>query len=164
MPPPINWQRPSYLSGWMQVALAEAEKASALGDVPVGALLVDERGDLLGAGYNRREIDHDPTAHAEVLALRAATRRLGRWRLPGCTLICTLEPCLMCAGALIQSRVARVVYAADDPKAGAVRSLFATLEDPRLNHRIEVIRGVEAEASGQQLRAFFAALRAQGQK
>jgi tRNA(adenine34) deaminase len=148
----------------MKEAMIEAEKASVLGDVPVGALLIDAAGNLLGAGHNRREIDHDPTAHAEVLALRAGARRLGHWRLSGCTLICTLEPCLMCAGALLQARVARVVYAAEDAKAGAVRSLFATLEDPRLNHRIEVIRGVEAEASSLQLRAFFATLRAEGQK
>jgi tRNA(adenine34) deaminase len=137
-------------------ALVEAERALPGGDVPIGAVVLDGSGTVLGAGYNRREADHDPTAHAEVLALRAAARTLGAWRLEGCTLAVTLEPCTMCAGAAVLSRVGRIVFGAHDPKAGAVGSLWDVVRDPRLNHRPEVVGGVLAGECGALIRAFFA--------
>jgi tRNA(adenine34) deaminase len=139
---------------WMDAALAEAALAPAHGDVPVGAVVVRD-GVELGRGRNRREVDGDPTAHAEVVALRAAAARLGTWRLDGCTLYVTLEPCTMCAGALVQARVERLVFGADDPKAGAVVSLFDAVRDPRLPHTLAVVRGVRAEESSALLREFF---------
>ena len=143
---------------WMQVALTEAEAAAAHGDVPIGAVVV--RGDReLARAHNRREVDTDPTAHAELLALRRAAAALGTWRLSGCTLYVTLEPCVMCAGALVLARIDRVVFGADDPKAGAVGALYDVPRDPRLNHQVEVVRGVGAEEAGGALRAFFAARR-----
>ena len=138
----------------MHVALGEAEAAAAAGDVPVGVVVVGPSGELARA-RNRREQDRDPTAHAEVLALRAAALARGTWRLDGCTVYVTLEPCAMCAGALVLARVARLVFAADDPKAGAVGSLWDIPRDPRLNHRVEVTRGVEAQRAAEILRAFF---------
>ncbi len=147
----------------MRLALAEAEKAAALGDVPIGALAVYE-GQIIGRGHNRKEYDRDPTAHAEIIALREAAQALGSWRLIGVTLYCTLEPCAMCAGAMIQARLPLLVYAADDPKAGAGGSVLNLLEDERLNHRVEVIRGVLAEEAQAQIRAFFEGLRALGKK
>jgi tRNA(adenine34) deaminase len=144
----------------MQEALAEAEAAAAEGDVPVGALLVDAAGGILARGRNRRELDQDPTAHAEVDALRAAARRLGHWRLEGATVYVTLEPCPMCAGALVNARVARLVYGCADPKAGAVDTLFTIGRDGRLNHRFAVTSGVLAAESAALLRGFFAARRA----
>ena len=141
---------------WMQAALAEADLAAAAGDVPVGAVLLDADGNLLATGRNRRELDTDPTGHAEIEALRAGAAKLGHWRLTGTTLVVTLEPCVMCAGALVQARVQRVVYGCDDDKAGAVSSLFVVGRDPRLNHRFEVTRGVLAEACADRLRQFFA--------
>lgn len=145
----------------MQEALAEAETAAAHGDVPIGAVLVHgER--VIARGHNRREIEQDPTAHAELLALREGARHLGSWRLTGCTLYVTLEPCVMCAGALVLARLDRVVFAADDPKAGAVGALYDVPRDPRLNHTVEVVRGVEAEAASGVLRTFFAARRSGG--
>jgi tRNA(adenine34) deaminase len=140
---------------WMRVALGEAEAALGHGDVPVGAVLVSADGLELGRGRNRREQAADPTAHAELEALRAAARAMGTWRLDGATLVVTLEPCAMCAGALVQARVGRLVFAADDPKAGAVTSLFDLVRDPRLPHRVEVRRGVLAAESTELLRAFF---------
>jgi len=140
---------------WMDVALSEAALAVGHGDVPVGAVVVRD-GVEVGRGRNRRELDGDPTAHAEVVALRAAAATLGTWRLDGCTLYVTLEPCTMCAGALVQSRIAALVYGADDPKAGAVVSLFDAVRDPRLPHVADVVRGVGAEASAELLRSFFA--------
>lgn len=140
---------------WMRVALVEATAAAQHDDVPVGAVVVGSDGSELGRGHNRREQAADPTAHAELEALRAAAHTLGRWRLDGCTLVVTLEPCAMCAGALVQARVARLVYGADDPKAGAVTSLFDLVRDPRLPHRAEVCRGVLADESAALLRAFF---------
>jgi len=151
-------------SPWMLRATEVAALSAPGGDVPIGALVLGPDGALLASAHNRREIDGDPTAHAEVLALRQASVALGQWRLEGCTLVCTLEPCLMCAGALLNARIACLVYGADDPKAGAVRSRFAVLEDPRLNHRTEVITGIEAPACAQLLRDFFGSLRAEGQK
>ena len=143
----------------MRVALAEAEAASAHDDVPIGAVLVE--GDrIVGRGHNRRELDGDPTAHAELLALRAGAAARGGWRLDGCTLYVTLEPCVMCAGALVLSRIDRVVFAADDPKAGAVGALYDVPRDPRLNHNVEVVRGVLAEEAAGLLKGFFAARRA----
>lgn len=148
----------------MAVALEEASRAAAHADVPIGCVVVGEDGRELARGRNRREIDRDPTAHAEVVALRAAARALGSWRLDGATLFVTLEPCAMCAGALVNARVARVVYGALDPKAGAVDSLYTLTRDERLNHRVAVTGGVMAEASAERLRAFFRQLRAQGEK
>jgi len=141
--------------GWMAVALAEASLAATHGDVPVGAVVVED-GRELGRGRNRRELDGDPTAHAEVVALRAAAAERGTWRLDGCTLYVTLEPCTMCAGAVVQSRIGTLVFGADDAKAGAVVSLFDTVRDPRLPHVTRVVRGVGGEASAELLRAFFA--------
>ena len=140
----------------MLLALDQARLAAGHGDVPVGAVVLDQAGDVLAAAGNEREIRHDPTAHAELLALREASRRLQSWRLTGLTLVVTLEPCTMCAGALVLARVARLVFGAFDPKAGAVSSLFDVLRDPRLNHRVEVRGGVlEAECSAL-MKDFFA--------
>ena len=144
----------------MRLALAEAAAAVPGGDVPVGAVVVDPNGEVVGAGCNRREADQDPTAHAELLALRAASQALGSWHLDGCTLVVTLEPCTMCAGAAVLARVARVVYGAVDPKAGAAGSLWDVVRDRRLNHRPEVVSGVLAEECGQVLRDWFTARRA----
>lgn len=140
----------------MVAALDEARRAAAHEDVPVGAVVVAADGTIVGRGHNRREIDGDPTAHAEVVAIREAATTLGTWRLDGCTLVVTLEPCTMCAGALVQARIATLVYGADDPKAGAVVSLFDTVRDPRLPHTPTVVRGVRADESSALLRAFFA--------
>ncbi|MEV6259240.1 tRNA adenosine(34) deaminase TadA [Streptomyces sp. NPDC051784] len=139
----------------MRQALEEAAQAASSGDVPVGAVLLGPDGALVATGHNEREASGDPTAHAEVLALRRAAAVLGSWRLTGCTLVVTLEPCTMCAGALVQSRVGRVVYGARDEKAGAVGSLWDVVRDRRLNHRPEVIHGVLQDACAQQLTAFF---------
>jgi tRNA(adenine34) deaminase len=132
----------------MRLALAEAGRAAAAGDVPVGAVVLGPDGEPLATGHNEREQTGDPTAHAEVVAIRRAAERLGGWRLTGCTLVVTLEPCTMCAGAITQSRVDRVVYGARDEKAGAAGSLWDVVRDRRLNHRPEVILGVlEAECA-----------------
>ncbi len=139
----------------MRRALAVAAHAPRAGDVPIGAVVLGSDGTELSHAYNRREADSDPTAHAEVLALRAAARARGQWRLEGCTLVVTLEPCAMCAGASALARVARLVFGAFDPKAGAVGSLWDVVRDPRLNHRPEVVGGVLAEECAQQLWAFF---------
>ena len=143
---------------WMRLALDEARRAAALGEVPVGAVVV--RGDeLLGAGHNRREIEGDPLAHAELLALRQAAARVPGWRLLGCTMYATLEPCAMCAGALVNSRVERLVFGASDPKAGYCGSLGNIPGDSRLNHRLTVVSGVLADECGALLRDFFRRLR-----
>lgn len=139
----------------MRAALAEARLALEHGDVPIGAVVVGPSGEVVGRGHNERESRGDPTAHAEVLALREASGVMGAWRLSGCTLYVTLEPCTMCAGAAVLARVDRVVYAATDPKAGAVGSLWDVVRDPRLNHRPEVVSGLLAEESATLLRAFF---------
>ncbi len=139
----------------MALALAQAEGAAARGDVPIGAVIARE-GEVLAAAANERELRADPTAHAEVLALREAAGRLGGWRIPGATIYVTLEPCAMCAGAIVLARVPRVVYAAPDPKAGAAGSVLDVLAEPRLNHRPEVVAGVLAEEAAELLRAFFA--------
>ncbi|WP_329006119.1 nucleoside deaminase [Kribbella sp. NBC_00709] len=137
----------------MTLALEEGEKA--LPDVPVGAVVVDADGEVIGRGHNERETTGDPTAHAEVLAIREAARHVGEWRLTGCTLVVTLEPCTMCAGAIVLSRLDRLVFAAYDEKAGAVGSLWDVVRDRRLNHRPEVVGGVMADEAGARLRDFF---------
>ncbi|MBX3217161.1 MAG: tRNA adenosine(34) deaminase TadA [Labilithrix sp.] len=149
---------------WMREALAEADRAASLGEVPVGCVLVDAAGAKVASAHNLRETDADPTAHAEVVAIRAAARALGSWRLEGHTLFVTLEPCVMCAGALVNARVARVVWGCDDPKAGACATLFSIGQDTRLNHRFATTRGVLEAECADRLKRFFAALRAQGKK
>jgi tRNA(adenine34) deaminase len=143
----------------MRLALAEAVLAAEGGDVPVGAVVVDAAGTVVSRGRNRREADRDPTAHAEILAIRAAAAVTGSWRLADLTLIVTLEPCTMCAGAVTAARLSRLVYGAQDPKAGAVGSLWDAVRDRRLNHQPEVIGGVLAAECGELLREFFAAHR-----
>ena len=143
----------------MRSALAEAAHAARAGDVPVGAVVLDPDGGLLATGRNEREAGADPTAHAEVVALRRAAASRGEWRLDGCTLVVTLEPCTMCAGALVLARVARLVYGAPDPKAGAVGSLWDVVRDRRLNSRPQVVAGVLEQECGAVLRDFFAARR-----
>ena len=143
----------------MEAALDEAGAAAAAGEVPVGALVVSAAGELLARAHNRRESDGDPLAHAELLAIRQAARELGGWRLVGATLYVTLEPCAMCAGALVLARVGRLVYGAPDPKAGFCGSLGDLVRDPRLNHRLEVVAGVLGERSAGLLKGFFAGLR-----
>jgi tRNA(adenine34) deaminase len=139
----------------MTAALAEARAALTTGDVPIGAVLLDPSGEVIGRGRNMREAAGDPTGHAEVVALREAARHLGGWRLEGCTLVVTLEPCTMCAGAIVLARVARLVFGAFDDKAGAVGSLWDVVRDRRLNHRPEVLSGVLAEESTRLLEEFF---------
>src|SRR5512138_2191788 len=146
---------------FMREALALARGASERGEVPVGAVAVFE-GRVVGRGANARESAHDPTAHAELLAIQDAARTLGRWRLTGVTLVATLEPCAMCAGAMVLARIDRLVYGASDPKAGAVGSIQDLSQDPRLNHRFAVERGVLADECGAVLREFFRARRASG--
>ena len=139
----------------MARALFLANKAREWGDVPVGAVVIDSVGRIIGRGWNCREAEHDPCGHAEIMALREAGKRLNRWNLIGCTLVVTLEPCTMCAGAIVSSRVDRVVFGAWDPKAGAAGSLRDVLRDSRLNHQVEVVPGVLAQEATVQLRAFF---------
>jgi tRNA(adenine34) deaminase len=141
--------------GAMQLALAEARRCADVGEVPVGAVVLSAAGEVLGAAHNERETTSDPTAHAEVLALRRAAAATGSWQLTGTTLVVTLEPCTMCAGALVLARVARLVFGAWDPKAGAVGSLWDVVRDRRLNHRPEVVAGVRAEECGALLVDFF---------
>ncbi len=143
---------------FMRLALREAQRAPAHEDVPIGAVLV-RCGEVLAAAHNERELREDPTAHAEILLLREAARALGTWRLLDCVLYVTLEPCAMCAGAIVLARVPRVVFGATDPKAGAAGSVLDVLAEPRLNHRPEVLSGVLAPDCGQLLSAFFASRR-----
>jgi tRNA(adenine34) deaminase len=150
-----GWER------WMREALVLAREAAASGEVPVGAVAVYEDR-VVGRGANRRESANDPTAHAELLAIQEAARTLGRWRLTGVTVVVTLEPCAMCAGAMVLARIDRLVYAATDPKAGAVGSLLDLSQDLRLNHRFPVERGILAEEAGELLRSFFRARRGSG--
>ena len=146
---------------WMRLALAEADRAAEAGEVPIGAVVV-RGGQVVGRGHNQVERLADPTAHAEMLALSAACQTLGTKFLDGCTLYVTLEPCPMCAGALVWSRLDRLVFGAFDEKAGAASTLYHIPEDPRLNHRVETISGVEAEAAVERLQAFFRARRLSG--
>jgi tRNA(adenine34) deaminase len=150
------WREP------MLAALAEARAALATGDVPIGAVVLDPAGSVIGRGRNVREAESDPTGHAEVVALREAAKARGEWRLEGCTLVVTLEPCTMCAGAAVLARVERVVFGAFDPKAGAVGSLWDVVRDRRLNHRPEVVSGVLAAESTALLDEFFAGQRGAG--
>jgi tRNA(adenine34) deaminase len=139
----------------MRGALEEARRALDAGDPPVGAVVVGPEGDVVGRGHNQRETSYDATAHAEVLAIREASSALKRWRLTGCTLVVTLEPCAMCAGAIVLARLDRLVYGATDPKAGAAGSLWDIVRDRRLNHRPEVVSGSLADESAELLRKFF---------
>lgn len=148
-----KWDEP------MRHALAEARAALEHGDVPIGAVVLDPEGRVIARAHNEREQHGDPTAHAEVVALRRSAAGRGEWRLEGCSLVVTLEPCTMCAGALVLARIGRLVFGAFDDKAGAVSSLFDVVRDPRLNHRPEVVSGVLADESGALLREFFEAHR-----
>lgn len=143
---------------FMRLALEEAQRALPSGDVPIGAIAVRD-GRVIGRGHNRREADGDPTAHAEMIALREAAQAVGEWRLHAVTLYCTLEPCCMCAGAMVLARLPRLVYATLDPKAGCAGSIVDVLRHPRLNHRVEVDAGLLAEEAAQLLSTFFAGLR-----
>ena len=147
----------------MGEAIAQGRAAEAMGDVPVGAVIL-AGGKTIARAHNRRIIDADPTAHAEMLAIRAAAKVLGDWRLAGCTLVVTLEPCCMCAGAIVLARLERLVYGAADPKAGAVGTLYGICSDGRLNHQVDLVAGVLAEQCGQLLTDFFRAQRAMGKK
>lgn len=145
---------------YLRIALELAERARQMGEVPVGAIVVNATGKVIGQGYNQPIGRHDPTAHAEVMALRAAAQHEGNYRLPGCSLFVTLEPCAMCAGAILHARIARVVYGASDPKTGAVTSVIRLFDDPQLNHQTQVTGGVLAEECAQRLRDFFVERRA----
>lgn len=162
--PPPSLTDASYLRHrhWMQQALEQGQAAGEAGDVPVGAVVVGPHNELLAAAHNRREQDQDPTAHAEILALRAASRHLGNWHLNQCTLYVTLEPCPMCAGAIVLSRLGLLVYGADDPKAGAVRTQINLPDGPCSNHNLAVLAGILAEPCQQQLQQWFAQRRRQG--
>jgi tRNA(adenine34) deaminase len=145
----------------MRFAIAEARAAEAAGEVPVGAIVVSPDGTIIGHGRNRVIAETDPTAHCEIVALREAARALGNYRLTGCTLLCTLEPCAMCAGAILHARIARLVYAVRDPKAGACGSVLNVMNHPALNHRVEVVEGVLADECGALLTSFFRRRRAE---
>ena len=147
----------------MRAAIAQARKAGSLGDVPIGAVIARD-GEIIAAAYNRRIIDADPTAHAEMLAIRAAADAVGDWRLTGCTMAVTLEPCPMCAGAIVLARLDRLVYGAADPKAGAVKTLYNICSDDRLNHRVEITSGILADECSRLLTGFFQRQRAMGKK
>ncbi|QDS87850.1 tRNA adenosine(34) deaminase TadA [Rosistilla ulvae] len=155
---------PEFDEHWMGRALELAYAAATADEVPVGAVILNEKRQVIAAAHNQREQLHDPTAHAEMIAITQAAEAIGDWRLEGCTLYVTLEPCPMCAGAILQARVPRVVYGADDPKAGAVRSLYELLSDDRLNHQCAVTSGVLSSRCSGALTDFFAAKRAMGKK
>jgi tRNA(adenine34) deaminase len=150
-------------AAWMRLALEEALHALEHSDVPIGAIAVRD-GEIIGRGHNCRERDQDPTAHAEMIAMRQAAGVVGYWRLEGVTLYCTLEPCAMCAGAMVLARLPRLVYATTDPKAGAGGSIMNIIQHPLLNHQVEVTSGVLADEAAGYIRAFFAQLRADGQR
>lgn len=141
-------------AAWMELALEQAALAATAGEVPVGALVIKD-GEIIGRGHNRNLLDYDPTAHAEIVALRQAAARLGNHRLTGCVMVATIEPCSMCAGALIHARIARLVYGASDPKAGAAGSVLQVINHPGLNHRMEVTAGMLADKCSQVLQDFF---------
>ena len=143
---------------YMELAFKEAEKALEMDEVPIGAVVVKD-GEVIGRGYNLREKEQDPTAHAEIIAIREAAQNLGSWRLESCEIFVTLEPCPMCTGAMLQARIKRLVYAASDPKGGAVGSLYNLADDNRFNHQIEVKKGIMAEKSSKMLKNFFKNLR-----
>ena len=152
---PMETSSPSTDELWLRAALTEAQEAQASGEVPIGAVILGPEATVLARGQNRVIRDHDPTAHAEIVALRAAGAALGNYRLEQCTLYVTLEPCAMCAGAMIHARIARLVFGAFDPKAGAVGSVLTVLNHPQLNHRIEVRAGILEDECGDLLRRFF---------
>lgn len=154
---------PSDDEKWMRIALLEAEKALLSEDVPIGAIAV-RNGEIIGRGYNKREADQDPTAHAEMIAIRQAAQVIGHWRLEDVTLYCTLEPCVMCAGAMVLARLPRLVYATTDPKAGAGGSIMDITRHQQLNHQVDVVQGVFADEASEQIRSFFRMLRARGEK
>ena len=147
----------------MGAAIAQAARAAADGDVPIGAVIARD-GQVIAAAHNRRTLDADPIAHAELLAIRAAAQALGDWRLAGCELLVTLEPCCMCAGAIVLARIERLIYGAADPKAGAVDTLYQLCSDPRLNHQVDVVSGVRADECGKLLTDFFQTQRAMGKR
>jgi len=146
--------QPGEDAAWMELALEQARLAALAGEVPVGALVI-RQGEIIGQGHNRNLLDNDPTAHAEIVALRQAAARVGNHRLIGCTMVATIEPCSMCAGALIHARIARLVYGAADPKAGAAGSTVQVINHPSLNHRMEVTAGVLADKCSEILQQFF---------
>jgi len=148
---------------FMRSALEQARIAESLGEVPIGAVIVRDN-QIIATGHNRRIIDSDPTAHAEIIAIRSAARVVGDWRLSGCTLYVTLEPCPMCAGAIVLARIDRLVYGASDPKAGAVETLYQICSDERLNHRVEIISGILANECAQIISKFFQRQREMGKK
>jgi tRNA(adenine34) deaminase len=164
--PPFSIQHSALsINDYMLEAIELAKAAEAIGEVPIGCVVVNEStGQVIGRGYNRRETDRDPTAHAEMIALREAGQNQGHWRLNDCALYVTLEPCPMCAGALVNARIKRLVYGCDDPKAGAVRTLFQLCEDPRLNHRVSVESSAMTEQCARLLQDFFRGQRALGKK
>lgn len=149
---------------WMLLALQQADLAAAHGDVPVGCVIADPHGTIIAQAHNRREQDQDPTAHAEIIALRLAAAATGHWRLSECTLVVTLEPCPMCAGAIVNARIPRLVFGCLDPKSGGVRSLMRIADDERLNHRAHIVEGILAEECAQRLKDFFGRLRRDGKK
>ena len=148
---------------WMYSALEQARRAFEIEEVPIGAIVVHQD-EIIGEGYNQRETLSDPTAHAEMIAITQAAQALGDWRLSGCTLYVTLEPCPMCAGAIVNARVPQLIYGCGDPKAGAVRTLYQLCDDPRLNHRVNITPGIQAEECAKLLQDFFKAQRALGKK
>lgn len=148
---------------WMRVALEEAEKARIHEDIPIGAIAVLDN-KIIGRGHNQREADQDPTAHAEMIAIRQAAQIIGHWRLEEVTVYCTLEPCAMCAGAMVLARLPRLVYATTDPKAGAGGSIMDITNHPQLNHQVQVEHGLLADEAAEQIRSFFRMLRARGEK
>ena len=160
----FNSKSPEYHNWLIEQAYKQAQIAQTLDEVPIGAVIANQAGEIIAASHNRRHLDNDPTAHAEVLAIKRASEILGDWRLTGCTLAVTLEPCPMCSGAIVLSRISTVVYGARDPKAGAARSVFNLCDNEKLNHRAEIIEGIEAEKCGQILTDFFRAQRAKGKK
>ncbi len=153
------------LQDWMRQAIVQAQEAAAAGEAPIGCIILhDPTQKIIAADRNRRESNHDPTAHAEILALRQAAQSQKSWRLLDCTLIVTLEPCPMCAGAIVNARIPRLIYGCPDPKAGGVRTLFQLCDDPRLNHRVQITSGVLADECSKLLTGFFAAQRLLGKK
>ena len=153
------------LEMWMREAIAQAQLALQADEVPIGAIVVHEpTNEVIGRGHNRRQLDADPTAHAEILAMREAAKNIGDWRLIDCVMIVTLEPCPMCAGAMVNARIPRLIYGCPDPKAGAVRTLYRLCEDARLNHQVAVQEGVLADECAELLRSFFRTQRAMGKK
>ena len=148
---------------WMRVAIEEAEKARIREDIPIGAVAI-LNGNIIGRGYNQREADQDPTAHAEMIAIRQAAQVIGHWRLEDVTLYCTLEPCAMCAGAMVLARLPRLIYATTDPKAGASGRVMNITCHPQLNHQVQVESGLLADEAAAQIRSFFKMLRARGEK